>query len=252
MEEKVFFFDSNKNRIAGIISNPNNNKKSIVILCHGFGSSKNSSTNIELQRLLNKKNISTFRFDFYGHGESEGKFEDITILKSTDDTLNAIKLLKEKGYSKIFLVGSSFGGMTALITASKTKDLAALVLKSPLSDFIEKEKEQKSKEELEDWKNKGFIMYNLGIEKKRLNYSYYKEYEKIKGYDAARKIEIPTLIIHGDADTTVPPKQSIKLAKILKRGNLELIKGADHSYTKKEDFQKMLILIKDFIIKNIT
>lgn len=138
--------------------------------------------------------------------------------------------------------------MTALITASKTKDLFALILKSPLSDFIEKEKEQKTAKELEDWKQKGFIMYNLGNEKMKLNYSYFKDYENNNGYEAAKKIKIPTLVIHGSADTTVPTKQSIKLSKILKNCKLEIIEKADHQYSKTEDFEKMLNLITDFIV----
>ena len=79
MREKIFFENSKGNKLCGILSNPTNDKnKSIIVLCHGFSTSKESSTYISLEQILNKNNISTFRFDFFGHGESEGKFENLT------------------------------------------------------------------------------------------------------------------------------------------------------------------------------
>jgi alpha/beta superfamily hydrolase len=68
----------------------------VIILCHGFTTSKDSSTNIELEQKLNSKNIATLRFDFFGHGESEGDFKNITISEAVDDILNAIKYLKNE------------------------------------------------------------------------------------------------------------------------------------------------------------
>ena len=51
----------------------------IAILCHGFLSSKTSSTNNALTRMLIAQGIATFRFDFFGQGESEGPFDQITV-----------------------------------------------------------------------------------------------------------------------------------------------------------------------------
>ena len=89
------FKDSTGNRLRGILSDPSGDKqKPIIILCHGFTTSKASSTYVNLEKILNKHNISTFRFDFYGHVESEGKFENITISRAADCILNAIRFLK--------------------------------------------------------------------------------------------------------------------------------------------------------------
>ena len=88
MKEKIFFEDSKGNKVCGIISNPSGNKtKPIIILCHGFSSSKDSRTYLTLQKSLNQKNISIFRIDFYGHGESDGKFEDVTTSLAVDDLI---------------------------------------------------------------------------------------------------------------------------------------------------------------------
>ena len=56
MEEKISFVDNMGNKLSGILSNPTGNKdKPIIILCHGFSSSKNSRTYVALQESLNKK-----------------------------------------------------------------------------------------------------------------------------------------------------------------------------------------------------
>ena len=252
MQEKLFFENTKGNRLCGILANPTSNKNGpIMILCHGFSTSKDSSTYVRLEKILNGKGISTFRFDFFAHGESEGEFEDITISEAVDDILNAIRFLKELGYSKIGLVGSSFGGLASVIAASKTDDLFVLALKSPVSDDLGKLVAQESRQEIETWKEKGFIYYTSGDGRGlRLNYSFFEDDEKVNGYEAAKKIKIPTFIVHGNNDESVPIEQSKKIVGLMENSRLGIIEGADHRYSKPEDFEKMLGLISEFIIEN--
>ena len=94
--EKVYFNNSKGDRLCGVISNPASDKsRPIVIMAHGFSTSKNSDTYVSLSKNLDSHKISSFRFDFYGHGESEGKFEDVTVSEAVDDILQAIKYLKK-------------------------------------------------------------------------------------------------------------------------------------------------------------
>ena len=102
MKKKIFFKNSKGSKLCGILSNPTSQKeKSIIILCHGFSTSKEGRTYVRLEQILNGSGISTFRFDFFGHGESEGKFEEITTSEAVDDIQNAIRFLKESDYKKI-------------------------------------------------------------------------------------------------------------------------------------------------------
>ncbi|NQT79941.1 MAG: alpha/beta fold hydrolase [Candidatus Aminicenantes bacterium] len=251
MKEKIFFTTKKGNRICGILSNPTSLKeKPIIILCHGFSTGKDGRTYVRLEEILNAEEISTFRFDFFGHGESEGKFEEITTSEAVDDVLNAIQFLKESGYIKIGLVGSSFGGLASIITASKIKSLYVLALKSPVSDYESMAVEWNNKYEIKIWEEKGFIDVNgVDGERRRLNYSFYEDAKRIYGYGAAKKIKIPTLIVHGDKDETVPIEQSQRTAGLIKNCRLETIKGGDHTYTKAEHFEKMLDLISRFIFE---
>jgi len=251
MKEKIFFKNSKGNKLCGILSNPTSQKeKPIIILCHGFSTSKEGRTYVRLEEILNDKGISTFRFDFFGHGESEGKFEEITTFEAVDDIQNAIKFLKVSGYKKIGLVGSSFGGMASIIAASKSNALYVLALKSPVSDYTFLIHSRVDEQDIKDWKEKGIIdVTGVDDETRRLKYSFYEESEKVKAYEAAKNIKIPTLIVHGDEDETVPIEQSRKTASFIENCRLEIIEGADHKYSNTTHFEKMLDLISEFIIE---
>ncbi|MGD2295782.1 MAG: alpha/beta fold hydrolase [Candidatus Aminicenantes bacterium] len=252
MKQKIFFLNSKGTKLCGVLSNPTDDtSKPIIILCHGFSTGKDGRTYVRLEEILNAQGISTFRFDFFGHGKSEGKFEEITTSEAVDDALNAIKFIRETDYKKIGLVGSSFGGMASILAASQSDDLYILALKSPVSDYKSMSEIRRSEQELEDWKEKGFVEFEgPDGEMRWLNYSFYEDAEKVDAYKAARKIKVPTLIVHGDADETVPIEQSMKTAGLIQDCRLEVIEGGDHTYSNPEHFEKLLDLISEFITQN--
>lgn len=252
MEEKVYFTNSKGDKLCGILSNPTGDKtRPIIISSHGFGSNKNSSTYTNLQSRLNDANISVLRFDFFGHGESEGKFEDITISEGVDDILGAIKFLKQTGYSKIGLLGSSFGGICSIMAASKVKDLYILVLKSPVSDYTSMQLLKHGQDGVRKWREGGYIIHTSHDGKKhRLNYTFFDDFKNNDAYASATRIEIPALIVHGDQDEVVPIEQSKKTCGLIKGCRLEIIEGLGHHYTNPAHFEKFLDLSTEFIKEN--
>ena len=252
MNKKIYFQNKKGIQLCGVLVAPDNKNHPVVILCHGFHSTKDNSTNTRLHSMLKDNNIASFRCDFFGHGESKGKFEDITISEAVDDTINAIKILKEKGYTKIGIIGASFGGITSLITAAKSKDLLFLGLKCPASNFLEIELKHRSKENLQEWKQNGFSFYeNEEGERYRLNYNFFNDLKKNNGFVFADKINIPTLIVHGNKDTIVPVEQSKLIHKLIPNCELEIIPNADHRFSKPEHFNKMIELLFNFIVNSV-
>src|SRR3989454_8833275 len=137
MEEALTFTDPAGHKVAGILATSEEKTDRIAVLCHGFLSNKNSKTNQALTALLPPQGIGTFRFDFFGQGESEGPFEQITVSLAVWQALAGFDLMSFKGYRNLALVGSSFGGLVALLAAAQRPRIACMALKCPVPDFPE-------------------------------------------------------------------------------------------------------------------
>lgn len=244
-EKRLNFKNSKGNKLVGVL-NQTGVKNWILVMAHGFTSNKNTKNFVKLSKMLGKKGVSSFRFDFFGHGDSEGGFADITISEAVDDILHAIKFVKKLGYKNIGLLGSSFGGISSIIAASKTPNLSLLALKSPVSDYWKLEKERYTNKELREWKDQGFKEYENDGKFMKLSYSFIEDFKNNDAYKAAKNIKVPTLIVHGDTDNDVPYSQSQKLAKILPDARLVTIKGADHRYTTGNTTEEMLQVLFKF------
>ena len=254
MEEALTFTDQQGHRVAGILTAPKAKTDRVALLCHGFLSNKNSTTNKTLTRSLTEQGIATFRFDFFGQGESDGPFENITVTIALGQALAALDWLAARDYKRIGLVGSSFGGLVAILTAAKKPGLACLALKCPVADFAEVLRLEFGEAGMERWKTHHEIPDVTGGPKPvRLHYALYENCLEYDGYEAAAMIKIPTLIVQGEKDELVPLHQSSRLMGALKgKRQLEILPGADHTFTKGEDFKKMATLLADWMVKHLT
>lgn len=251
MKRKISFKSSRGHNLSGVLSDPSGNRcLPVMVLCHGLGTGKDGRTCVTLEETWNRKKISTFRFDFFGHGESDGDFADLTISEAVDDVRSALRFLKDSRYERIGLFGSSFGGYAALLTASRSDELCVLTLKSPVSDYLGLLIARDHNRDIESWKQDGFIFVEGADGKKiRLNYSFFEDTEKISGCLRAENIKAPTLIVHGDRDETVPIAQSRRTADLIPCCRLEIIEGADHEYSDTKHFEMMIDSVSDFAVR---
>ncbi len=254
MEETLTFADCHGHGIAAILSTPDGPTKRLAVLCHGFLSGKNSTTNKTLTRLLNAQGIATFRFDFFGQGDSDGPFEAITTTLAVQQAHAALDLVAARGYDQIGLVGSSFGGLVAILTAAQRCDIICLALKCPVVDFAEELRLTFGQAELVRWQATGTIQNIMGgPDRVRLQYAFYEDCLGQIAYGPAERITIPTLIVQGERDECVPLHQSKRLHDAL-RGpkRLDLLPGADHQFTHGEDFHQMTTSISDWVFTHLT
>lgn len=236
--EKIFI-DSEQGKVCALVSEAG---KPAAILAHGYLSDKNSRTNQELTRLLNESGISAISFDVYGHGESEGDVEHLTVSKAVSSMLAVFDYARGR-FGKIGMCGSSFTGSVALIAASK-RNPEAIALKCPV--FMPKELwDWRHKEKgIAEWKNNGYVE-TWGSR------WYFDAYEDAKQYDMrkiAASIKAPALVVHGDKDVTVPISQAENLVFSLGSSEKRLleIKGADHFFKDEKDFSLMTKSIADW------
>src|SRR5437879_13025625 len=137
MEQALTFKEPAVHKVSGFTASHHDDSTRMAVLCHGFLSNKNSHTNKTLTERLLPQGIATFRFDFFGQGESEGPFERITVSLAVSQALAALDMMSSKGYRKLALVGSSFGGLVSILAAAKWHHFVCLALKCPVPDFPE-------------------------------------------------------------------------------------------------------------------
>lgn len=122
--------------------------KDIVIFCHGFRSSSIGPNRlfVVLSRLFAKQGISSFRFDQFGSGNSEGDFLDSSFNDWIATTKSIVSHYLKKGY-RVALLGQSMGGAMVLAVGSEIQDLSSIVawvpdpnielFEPPASGFLE-------------------------------------------------------------------------------------------------------------------
>ena len=254
LEERLSFLDPQGHRVSAIVSLPRGGTDKVAVLCHGFLSSKTSSTNKALTRLLIDQGIGTCCFDFFGQGESDGPFEQITTTLGMQQAQTAIDLMKQNGYRHIGLMGSSFGGLVSILTAAQRTDLACLALKCPVVDFAEELRLGFGPDEMAQWQATDTIPNIMGgPDRIKLRYAFYEDALHRIAYDPARSIMAPTIIVQGDKDEHVPLHQSRRLFDTLRvEKYLEMLPGADHQFTKGEDFNRMTRLIAEWLIHHLS
>lgn len=254
MEQDLSFSDPQGHRVAAVLAAPASETDRIAILCHGFLSGKRSTTNKTLTRLLNAQGIATFAFDFFGQGESEGPFEALTTTNAVAQAHAALDLVRQKGFRRLGLMGSSFGGLVATLTAAQRHDLACLALKCPVVDFAEELRLTLGDAEMAAWQSTDTIPNIMGgAERIRLRYAFYEDCLRRIAYEPAKTVTAPTLIVQGDQDECVPLHQSQRLAAALSCSNhMELLPGADHQFTKSADFNRMTTLIAEWFTTYLT
>ena len=253
IEQALTFKDHEGHRVSGILASPPSHTDRATVLCHGFLSNKNSMTNKTLTTLLCEQGIAAFRFDFFGQGESEGPFEQISVSLAVKQALAALDLVASKGYQLIGLVGSSFGGLVALVAAAQWPSLSCLALKCPVPDFPEMLELEFGKQGIAEWKRTDTISDVTGGESHvKLQYGFYEDCARHLGYDAAKIITAPTLIVQGDQDEYVPLHQSQRLYSALQsEKRLEILAGADDRFSRPEDYRRMTTLLADWIVQHL-
>lgn len=255
-EERVWFTDGAGRKVSGLLVRPDEPTTAVAVLCHGFASSKDSSTNRALTHDLVARGLAVFRFDFFGHGESEGAFADLTLTAAIHDLEQALMVVRSRGFVSIGLVGSSFGGIVSTIVAARESNnsgLHVLALKCPVSDYAALWRARLGEPGLAAWKTTGAYADEYENQALHLRYAFYADLLRYDAYVAAKMITAPTLIIHGDADEYVPIAQSHRLFSVLtSEKRLEILPGADHGFSAATDFRIMIRLMRDWLAARVT
>jgi len=106
-----------------------------IVFLGGLKSDMEGTKAVHLEAWARARGQAYLRFDYSGHGESSGRFEDGAIGDWHLDTLAAIDALTE---GPLIVVGSSMGGWQALLLArARPQRIAGLVTIAAAPDFTE-------------------------------------------------------------------------------------------------------------------
>ena len=105
-------------QLVGTREDPFGEIYDMAIIFHGFTANRNTSLLKEIANSLRDENIASVRFDFNGHGDSDGKFENMTVLNEIEDANAILNYVKTDPHVRnIYLVGHSQGGVVASMLA---------------------------------------------------------------------------------------------------------------------------------------
>ncbi len=182
------------------------------------------------------------RFDYFGHGQSTGRFTDGTITRWRDD---ALTVLDKVAPAPQILVGSSMGAWIALLAALERPDqVKALVLIAPAPDFTEALMWEGFDEKIRA------TLRTEGIYRQPSDYDdepYEISYQLIE--DGRRHLllgdtiplTLPVRILQGMADEDVPWRHAMLLAETLASDDVTvtLTKSGDHRLSEQDDIDRL-------------
>jgi hypothetical protein len=214
-----------------------------VIWLGGFGSDMTGTKATALSDWARQSGRAFVRFDWFGHGASEGRFEEGTITRWRGDALAVIEDLAE---GPVVLVGSSMGGWLACLAAlARPERLAGLALIAPAADFtsalVEPTLSDAARAALtreEVWRPPGRFPISRALIEDGARWSI---------LPGPVPIHAPVRIHQGGADEAVPWRHALDLALALESQDVvfTLVCGGDHRLSRPADIARLLAMVEE-------
>ena len=233
---KEYDFDSNGKDIYARAFVPDvEGRVPLVIFSHGLGADARHEE--EVQKTLAKAGIAVFSFEFAGGSSSadpmsEGLTTEMSVLTEVQNLKDAIRIASGMEYvdpQKIYLMGSSQGGLVTALTAEEFTNIQGLFLFYPafsLPDDI------RSSFPKLDEVPETFNLLGTKIGKK-----YITDIYDMDPYANLEKLGMPVHIYHGKDDNIVPITASQKALKRLKDARLTTLDDTGHALTPEQQAQ---------------
>jgi pimeloyl-ACP methyl ester carboxylesterase len=206
----------------------------------GFGSNMRGAKATALDAFARDAGLASVRFDYSGHGESSGRFEDGTVTRWLED---ARAVFDRLALQPQIVVGSSMGGWIALLLAAALRDsgrIAGLVLIAPAVDMTEdliwQQMDRKARAALASAGSLPIPGSGLPITRALIE----DGRQHLFG-DRLIAVGCPVAILQGVRDAEVPFQHAEKLISRLASDDvvLTLVKDGDHRLSRPEDLALM-------------
>lgn len=231
-------------KLAATLVEPEPSTDRAVVLVHGGGVTRQEGGFFaRLADGLAEAGVASLRFDLRGHGQSEGRMEELTLAATLNDIRVALEQVRElTGAGSISLLGASFGGgICAYYAAKRPAEVERLVLLNPQLAYKRRtidntpfwEDDRLKPEAAARLDEHGFIAFNPNLRHGRAIF------QEVFWFDLDRaipEIQAPTLLVHGTKDTLVPIESTLAaLPRFTAEHRLVEVEGAQHGFAVHED-----------------
>ena len=212
----------------------------------GFMSDMTGSKAESLADLARTTRRNALRFDYSGHGQSDGLFVDGSISMWLEQALH---MFLQHTRNHRIIVGSSMGGWLALLLARRLQQedpatfrrIGGMVLIAPATDMTRELMWNKFEEDAKHELRENGIYYepsNYG-DPYPITLRLLEDGEKHCLFPDGMTLPFPVRILQGSEDGEVPPDHAIKTFGILNGGDitLNIIKGGDHRLSSPSQLQ---------------
>lgn len=212
----------------------------LVFLC-GFGSDMEGSKALYLEALARERGQGFIRFDYSGHGLSDGDFRDGTISRWAEDSLAVIDALTE---GPQILIGSSMGGWLMLLAAlARPERIAGLIGIAAAPDFTKRLQWPKlTPEQQARVMEQGFVQVPSNYEDDYIfTRALFEDGADNLLLEADIDLDLPVILLQGQQDVDVPEETAFEIARRLRSGDvtIELVKAADHRFSGPEELKRL-------------
>jgi pimeloyl-ACP methyl ester carboxylesterase len=216
-----------------------------ILFCAGFNSDMQGNKALGLEDWCRGQGIQFTRFDYYGHGESDGAMEQGTIGRWRDD---ALAILDSVTTGPQLIVGSSMGGWIMLLAALARPDrITGLVGIAAAPDFTQsllaQRLDDQQRRQLEET---GFCdMPNDYDEPYRISRQLLDEANDHLLLGRSIDVDVPVRLLHGQRDADVPWENALAIARQLGSADVEvqLIKSGDHRLSEPVDIRRLIATV---------
>ena len=254
---EVVSIDGDHGRLKALIQKPElkpGEKCPMVIFCHGFNGTMNGPLFDLVADTLQAHGIASIRFDFNGHGESEGEFKDMTVPNEIEDAKKVVEYVRDLKYvSDLAIVGHSQGGVVASMTAGLLSEelgepaFKAVALMAPAAVLRDDAIRGNTMGKTYDPFDPGEYVELWGGLK--LGGNYIRTAFSLPIYETAAKYQGPALIIHGNADRVVPYTYGERFHQIWPKSELVIQEYFDHGFS--QNVYRTTDIVSEYLIKQL-
>lgn len=190
------------------------------------------------------------RFDYFGHGESDGRVEEGTVGRWRDDGL---AVLDEVTSGPQLVVGSSMGGWIMLLLAlQRPGRISALLGLAAAPDFTARLRDALTSGQRRQLGSSGYAdlpnCYDDG-EPYRIGRQLLEEGDRHLLLHREIPIDVPVRLIQGQRDEDVPWRLALELAEKIRGADVEiqLVKDGDHRLSQPADLQRLRVTVDSLL-----